>query len=199
MRLLVVAATAGELLGVPERDVGDVESLACGIGPVDAAAAVASRLAARPVPTAVLHVGIAGCRRGSGIAVGDVCIGSCSTYDDTSSHLVARSACPDPRLAELTRAALPAAHLVPIGTSAQVGGTTAAEAACDVEAMEGFAVLRAADLAGVPAIEVRVVSNEVEEPDRTRWRFDLALERLAQLLPPLCAALAAPLPSAHDD
>ena len=29
--------------------------------------------------------------------------------------------------------------------------------------MEGFAVLRAAQMAGVPAIEVRVISNEIEQ------------------------------------
>src|SRR5919206_69607 len=48
------------------------------------------------------------------------------------------------------------------------GGTTG----CEVEAMEGFGVLRAAQLAGVPAIEVRAISNEIEETDRARWRFD---------------------------
>ena len=37
--------------------------------------------------------------------------------------------------------------------------------------MEGYGVLRACADAGVPALEVRVVSNEVEEPDRARWRF----------------------------
>ena len=46
--------------------------------------------------------------------------------------------------------------MLPIGTSARVGGTHDV----DVEAMEGFAVLRACELAGVPAVEVRVVSNE---------------------------------------
>ena len=50
--------------------------------------------------------------------------------------------------------------MLPIGTSARVGGG----AACEVEAMEGFAVLRAAALAGVPALELRAVSNAVAEP-----------------------------------
>ena len=44
--------------------------------------------------------------------------------------------------------------------------------------MEGFGVLRAASLAGVPAVEVRVVANAVGEPDRARWRFEEALDRL---------------------
>ena len=58
--------------------------------------------------------------------------------------------------------------MLPIGTSARVGGGHAVE----VEAMEGFAVLRAAELAGVPALELRAVSNLVAEADRSRWRFE---------------------------
>jgi hypothetical protein len=81
---------------------------------------------------------------------------------------------PDAALLEAVRRALPAAHLLPIATSARVGGGTA----CDVEAMEGFGVLRAAALAGVPAVELRAVSNAVGEPDRARWRIDDALAAL---------------------
>jgi nucleoside phosphorylase len=55
--------------------------------------------------------------------------------------------------------------------------------------MEGFAVLRAAELAGVPALEVRALANEIEEPDRVRWRVDDALRALADALPPLIARL----------
>ena len=74
----------------------------------------------------------------------------------------------------------------PIGTSARVGGTSGV----DVEAMEGFAVLRAAELAGVPAVEARVISNEIDEPDRKRWRLDDALAALAGHLPRLVRAAA---------
>jgi futalosine hydrolase len=72
----------------------------------------------------------------------------------------------------------------PIGTSARIGGTSGVE----VEAMEGFAVLRAAELAGVPAVEARVISNEIDEPDRARWRLDEALAALAETLPRLVRA-----------
>jgi futalosine hydrolase len=41
----------------------------------------------------------------------------------------------------------------------------------DVESMEGFAVLRAAQLAGVPAIEIRGVSNLVGERESNGWNF----------------------------
>ena len=53
--------------------------------------------------------------------------------------------------------------------------------------MEGFGVLRAAMLAGVPAVEVRVVANAIGEPDRARWRIAEAKAALAAVLPALIA------------
>ena len=58
----------------------------------------------------------------------------------------------------------------------------------DVEAMEGFGVLRAAELAGVPALELRAVSNDAREPDRGKWRIDDALAALADATATLVAA-----------
>jgi futalosine hydrolase len=55
--------------------------------------------------------------------------------------------------------------------------------------MEGFGVLRAASLAGVPAVEVRAVSNAVGERDRARWRIEDALDMLAAAVPSLLDAL----------
>ena len=69
-----------------------------------------------------------------------------------------------------------------------VGGSDGADVA--VEAMEGFGVLHAATLAGVTAIEVRIVSNEIEEDDRAKWHFDVALDALAEALPGLVRAIA---------
>jgi futalosine hydrolase len=48
--------------------------------------------------------------------------------------------------------------------------------------MEGFAVLRAAELAGVPAIEIRVVSNDPSDVDRSVWRIDEALSVVHQTI-----------------
>ncbi len=107
-------------------------------------------------------------------------------YEDAAAGpLVPERVRPDVRLLDAARRALPEARVLPIGTSARVGGTSD----CEVEAMEGFAVLRAAELAGVPAVEVRAVSNEVAEPDRALWRFDDALEALAAALPRLLTEL----------
>jgi futalosine hydrolase len=110
-------------------------------------------------------------------------LGSEAVYCDASGPLVPARALPNPDLLDRLRSAFREAELRPIGTSARVGGSQGVE----VEAMEGFAVLRACELAGVPAVEVRVVSNAVDEPDRALWRFDEAFARLADALPRLVA------------
>jgi futalosine hydrolase len=177
MEILVVAATPREL-----ECAAGAETLACGIGPVEAAAATARALAGSR-PEAVLHVGLAG---GRGIEPGTLVLGSESLYCDLHADLhVARRTQPDEALLAAARGALTDARVLPIGTSAAVGGTTG----CDVEAMEGFAVLRAAELAGVPAVELRAVSNEIEEPDRGRWHFDDGFAALEAAVPRLLAAL----------
>lgn len=173
--VLLVAATEFELCDQP--------GLACGVGPVEAAAATARHLALDP-PDAVLHVGIAGAR---GITPGGLVIGSESVYCDISAGIqVVERLTPDAQLLEAMRAAVPEALSLPIGTSASVGGATDVR----VEGMEGFGVLRACALAGVPAIEVRSISNEISEGDRARWRIGRALEALADALPRMLAAAA---------
>ena len=114
-------------------------------------------------------------------------IGSESVYSDISAEIaVVDRLRPDARLLEALREAVPEALALPIGTSASVGGAPDVR----VEGMEGFAVLRACALAGVPAIEVRAISNEIAENDRARWRIGRALEALADALPRLLAAAA---------
>jgi nucleoside phosphorylase len=178
--LLVVAATERELGAV-----AGAETLACGIGPVEAGAATARALAERR-PSALLHVGIAGAR---GLAVGRIVIGIEAVYCDLAAAIpVVDRVSPDAQLLAVLRGAFPDLPALPIGTSARVGGTASG---LQVEAMEGFAVLRAAELAGVPAVEVRVVANEIDEPDRAKWRFDDALATLTEILPRLVAVASA--------
>jgi nucleoside phosphorylase len=56
--------------------------------------------------------------------------------------------------------------------------------------MEGFGVLRACELAGVPAVEVRAISNDIGEGDRERWMIQRGLEVLGAALPRLLEALS---------
>ena len=167
--MLVVAATEREL-----AHVRGVDAFVCGVGPVEAALQTARRLEERR-PDAVLHVGIAGAR---GLEPLSLVVGLeavyCDVIDPSSTLPRVERAAPDAALLERVRTALPEAHVLPIATCGRVGGGTA----CDVEAMEGFGVLRACALAGVPAVELRVVSNAPDESDRAQWRFDEAFAAL---------------------
>jgi len=178
--VLLVAATEIELCDRP--------GLVCGVGPVDAAA-VTGRALALHEPRAVLNIGVAGAR---GITPGGLVIGSEAVYCDLSAEIpVVERLQPDLRLLEAIRAAVPEALSLPIGTSASVGGSSSHEHhGVRIEAMEGFGVLRACALAGVPALEVRAIANEISEGDRSRWRIGRALEALADALPRLLAAAA---------
>ncbi|QJR37142.1 hypothetical protein [Gemmatimonas groenlandica] len=180
-RILVVAATARELAS-PEG----WHTLQCGVGPVEAAARTAAAIAELR-PAAILHVGIAGARRARALAPASLVIGAESRYCDSTvpeewaPTVVQASA----TLLHVVQGALPGAATLSIGTSARVGGTSD----CEVEAMEGFGVLRAAQLSGVPAIEVRAISNEIEEADRARWHFDAAFAAITGVTPLLVRAL----------
>ena len=94
----------------------------------------------------------------------------------------------DERLLAAARRALPHAPVLPIGTSAAVGSVAHDVA---VEAMEGFGVLRASAIAGIPAVEVRAISNEIGEVDRLRWRIGEAIDALSAVMPLLLAELEA--------
>lgn len=169
--ILVVAATAFE---AALADGHTVDVTACGIGPVEAALATTRALAERR-PDALVHIGIAGAQN---LPNGTLALGSeavyCDVLDPLSRVPRVSSAAPDPELLAAARRALPDARVLPIATTARVGGG----AGYEVEAMEGFAVLRAAELAGVPAVELRAISNAVTETDRDRWSVDDALAAL---------------------
>jgi len=182
--ILVVAAT--ELEGALVDGAGGARVVVCGIGPVEAAVAT-GRAIAEHAPSAVLQIGVAGAQSlpNGALAVGAESV-YCDVVDPASRIPRVWRLEPDPRLLAAARRALPDAHVVPIATAGRVGGGTS----CEVEAMEGFGALRAAQLAGVPALEVRAISNAVTEPDRARWDVAGALDALRAALPPLLAELA---------
>jgi nucleoside phosphorylase len=180
--LLVVAATDFEAALVASDRARVVVS---GIGPVEAALATARALAEER-PDAVLQIGIAGAQTlpHASIALGSESV-YCDVLDPQARLPRVERVAPDASLLAAARRALPAAHVLPIGTTAHVGGG----AACEVEAMEGFGVLRAAGLAGIPALELRSISNPVAERDRDRWHIEDALDALRAALPPLLEEL----------
>ena len=184
--ILVVAATPDELRGA--HGAGGAVTLVCGVGPVEAAARTATALA-RELPDAVLHVGIAG---GRSFDRPVFVVGTEAVYCDADdARWIELRAAADPGLVEAARRALPDARVEPIGTTARVGGSVSSQSAgCEVEAMEGYGVLRTSALAGVRAVEVRVLSNAIGEPDRVNWRLDEAKDLLAGALPALIDEVA---------
>ncbi len=181
-RVLVVAATEREL-----APANGWRTLCCGVGPVEAAARTAAAIGAER-PAAILHVGIAGSRRRPPLLPATLVIGAESIYCDVgaSNRWTPRAVPASPLLLEAARRVLLGAVSLTIGTSARVGGSRD----CDVEAMEGFGVLRAAELAGVPAIEIRAIANEIAEPDRARWHFEEAFAAITAVTPALVAEFA---------
>lgn len=75
----------------------------------------------------------------------------------------------------------------PILTVSTVTGTESTaiemkkrEPKATAEAMEGFGVAVAAQIIGIPVIEIRTISNMVGIRDKKRWRINEALESLTQ-------------------
>jgi futalosine hydrolase len=180
--LLVVAATDFEADLV---DRSRARVLVCGVGPVEAALATAAALREEPA-SAVLQIGIAGAQTlpHASVAIGSEAV-YCDVLDPQARIPRVERVAPDAGLLEAARRALPDARVLPIGTTARVGGGVG----CEVEAMEGFGALRAASLAGVPAVEVRAISNLVAETDRSRWQIAGAVDALRAALPPLLEEL----------
>jgi predicted 5'-methylthioadenosine/S-adenosylhomocysteine nucleosidase len=171
--VLVIAATERELALLDGLD-----TFCCGIGPVEAALRTARALEERR-PDAVVHAGIAGSRTldPPALVLGSEAV-YCDVIDPASTLPRVERVRPDGALLERARVALPDAHVLPIATCGKVGGGTG----FDVEAMEGFGVLRACELAGVPALELRAISNSPDQTDRARWRFAEAFAALAAAL-----------------
>jgi len=158
----------------------------CGIGPVEATATTARAISLER-PAGVLHVGVAGAK---GITPGRLVIGTEAVYCDLVAGVpVVQHASPDPGFLAAAEEALPHGVALPIGTTATVDGPCGAFPAIRVEGMEGFGVLRACELAEVPAVEVRAISNEIGEGDRARWQIARGIDTLSDALPDLLAAL----------
>ncbi|MCP2307096.1 futalosine hydrolase [Kitasatospora paracochleata] len=179
-----------------------VDVLAGGVGPAAAAAAAAAALAAHRYAL-VVSAGIAG-----GFApaapVGSLVVADAIVCADLGAETpegfadvtelgfgtVRRT--PPPALVEAAARALDAVT-GPVLTVSTVTGSaeraaalTARHPGAVAEAMEGFGVAEAAARFGVPAGEIRAVSNPVGPRDRAAWRIGEALgalERAFRTLP----------------
>jgi len=199
--VLVVCALSAELRYF--RSGGAADVLACGVGPVEAAIAVARMLATKHYDI-VINAGIAGAFPGRA-RVGDALLIASETLADfglegggpmslpggavlveradADADLVARCTSPELRCGTgLT--------VAQVTTTKQTGTRLASRYDADVESMEGFSVLRAAADAGVPALEVRGISNYVGDRASSEWDFTAGTRATAAALEHVFARLA---------
>lgn len=212
--ILVVAATELEMGPVRERlgDQARLDFLVCGIGPVEAAVRLGAFLAAHAGRYGlILHCGVAGAYVGAGGELLDICLAEREVLGDLGIEGNGRvvpfpgnlaGAIEFPLDAALCRQA---AVLLPgcrIGTFVTVNTATATAArgaalrdrfGALCENMEGAAVARVCREYAVPCLEVRVVSNLVEDRDPSRWRLNEACQKTADAMAILAPALATPL------
>jgi len=170
----------------------EVALLRTGVGPVNAAHAVTLFLAGERAG-AVVVCGVGGAYPGSGLAVGEVACAESEIYGDlgaeTPAGFLDMEALgfplvdgPEPLYNRLPMQLFPAARRVPFVTVTSCSGTDARARALEartgggVESMEGAAVAHVALLHGIPAGELRGISNLVGRRDRAGWKLREAAE-----------------------
>lgn len=202
MRVLVVAATDGELASLDARTLTDkhsIDRLITGVGMVATAAAVARALARTPYEIA-LNIGVCGAfdramplatvvhvvsdhlselgvEDGSAfLAADDMGLVEADAPPLTGGRLVNANPPDSPTLRQL-----PQVRGITVNT---VHGDETSIAAVrarlhpDVESMEGAAFMYACLTAGVPFAQVRAVSNHVERRNRAAWQLQDAIAAL---------------------
>lgn len=189
----MVCALLQELRYVAPR--ARVEVIASGVGPVEAALATARALALKPYD-AVINAGIAGAFR-DGARIGEAVIVETEWLAGLGLEGGGELALPGGarlhRCEHADAVLLQRATSLDVATQSGVTVTTVTttDATADrlrarygagVESMEGFAVLRAAAQAGVPALEVRGISNYVGSRETSEWNFNAGAQATARAL-----------------
>ncbi|GAC1655670.1 MAG: futalosine hydrolase [Vulcanimicrobiaceae bacterium] len=199
--MILLTCAVGKELGF-FTSVPHVEMLVTGIGPIEAAATVARALAQSPY-SLVINAGIAGAFEGAadvgdGVVISEECMelgletGAPLTLPDGAS--VIDRAASDlrivDRLAEMGFASLRGLTVTQVTATSSTADRLAAFGA-QIESMEGFAVLRAAAMAGIPAVEVRGISNIVTDRNRSKWNFAQGVRGLESVLTSLLSIVTA--------
>jgi futalosine hydrolase len=192
-------STAGQLSG------HKVVHAVTGIGPASAAR-TAALLIERHRPSALVIFGIGGAYPGSRLAIGNVALATTEVYADLGADSpegfltlkemslplarigrkkIYNEIAMDKELLKIARSALKGAKAGRFSTvslaTGNIGWARELERRFKVvcENMEGAAAAHAALLAGVPALELRAISNIVEDRDLSKWDKELAVSNVA--------------------
>jgi futalosine hydrolase len=189
--ILLASAVSAELGFWQPRE--GVELLITGVGPVEASCALAAALARRSYRL-VVNAGIAGAFDGAA-AIGDGVV----VADDAMElalesgaalalplgiTLVDKASSDGALVAQLRAKGYPALHGITVAcvTSSAVTARRLCERGAQVESMEGFAALRAAQRAGTAAIELRGISNRCGDRESSGWNFAAGVAGLRRIL-----------------
>jgi len=195
-RILIVTAVQAEADAIGRPNGTFV--VAGGIGRTNAAAATTAAILSDGPFSWVLSVGIAGALPNSGVNIGDTVIANKCVYVEEgvltpagfqdieqmgfslgnfSGNVVPVDTWMLERIATVGSVGGIATVATCSGTDQQAE-LVASRTGCVCEAMEGAAVVHAANRVGAPAIEIRSISNSTGERNQQEWDIDLALENL---------------------
>jgi futalosine hydrolase len=203
---LFVSATSAEIQ--PLRNIcsnsNDFLSLVCGVGCVETTLNLTKFLldGNHPAISSVINIGAAGAFLGRDLNLLDVCIAEQETLADLGISFGERiepftfADCPnctislDRDLSKIAKKQILKKD-IPVKTGNfvtvnSVSGTALRgnrlrdqhQAIC--ENMEGFAVARVCASFSIPCLEIRCISNFVEDRDLSDWQFDAACQRLGE-------------------
>jgi futalosine hydrolase len=209
---LLVAATEPEIERARfQIPAGSAQVLVTGLGPVEATLSLARHLSVvRARYRAVINIGTAGAFTGTGLGLLDICLASGEVLGDLGICLADRiedfsSSLPAPRvfplagelLLQTERTLADTGMVFRTGTFVTVSCVSGTQARGDqlrdrhqaiCENMEGAALARVCQSFGVPFLELRCISNMVEERRTADWRLTEASARVCNLVSRLLVA-----------
>ena len=197
-RILIITAVQAEadVIGRPNGTF----VVAGGIGRTNAAAATTAAILSDGPFSWVINAGVAGIRKGNNISLGDIVVANKCVYAEEGlmtskgfqdmnqmgfslGNFEGNTIHVDPWM--LKRLS-PLGQVVSIATVATCSGTdeqatmVQERTGCVCEAMEGAAVVHAANRLNAPAIEIRAISNTTGHRESQDWNLKLALSNLGE-------------------
>lgn len=200
MSVLIVTAVEAEAKAIGNPSGATV--IVGGVGRTNAAVATTRALLGNTSFHAVINAGIAGILPGSGLEIGDILLADACVYAEEGvetpdgfrsleSMGFTLGDFPGNRVpvdASMLNACLDLHPAGPIATVATCSGTDALATTIVertqalAEAMEGAAVVHAALLGGLPALEVRAMSNTTGDRANQHWDIPAALAALGHAI-----------------